>query len=410
MDMDDEKKNGSLRNNKNEKAEGVESVFHIKDEILEAVFTNIHFLVAYLDRDFNFIRVNKAYADLSGRSPEFFIGKNHFQLYPHEENEAIFRRVVETGRPYHAFARPFEYPDQPDLGLTYWDWSLMPIKDQQGDVKSLILTLVDVTERKEAEEKVEMYIKELERSNRELEDFAYVASHDLQEPLRKIQTFGELLKNKLTNAVSSDANDYLERMVKAATRMRTLIESLLTYSRVTTKAKPFRATDLEAVTRDALSNLDAFIQRKNARIEVGELPVIEADPQQLLQLMQNLIANGLKFQKEGTTPSIKIWSKTLNPVDTRDPAQPTDDSVCRIMVRDNGIGFEEKYLDRIFMAFQRLHGRSAYEGVGIGLAICRKIVDRHGGEITAQSVPGQGTTFFVTLPFKQEKEVEGRER
>lgn len=404
MDMEEEEKKSSIRNNKNEESEVIESVFHIKDEILEAVFTNIHFLVAYLDRDFNFIRVNKAYADLSGQPPEFFIGKNHFQIYPHEENEVIFRNVVKTGRPYHAFARPFEYPDQPDLGPTYWDWSLMPIKDYQGEVKSLILTLVDVTQRKEAEEKVEMYIKELERSNRELEDFAYVASHDLQEPLRKIQTFGELLKNKLHGSVSTDANDYLERMVKAATRMRTLIESLLTYSRVTTKAKPFQATDLGAVTRDALSNLDTFIQRKNARIDVGELPVIEADPQQLLQLMQNLIANGLKFQKEGNAPRIKIWATTIRTAGSRDPEQPHDGTMCQIMVRDNGIGFEEKYLDRIFMAFQRLHGRSAYEGVGIGLAICRKIVDRHRGDITAESKPGKGTTFFVTLPFKQERE------
>jgi len=376
---------------------------HTRDEILEAIFTNIHFIVAYLDRDFNFIRVNKAYADVSGHSPDYFVGKNHFQLFPHAENEAIFRNVLETGKPYHDFAKPFEYPDQPNLGVTYWDWSLLPVKDKHGNVNSLILTLVDVTERKAAEERVNLYVKELERSNQELEEFAYVASHDLQEPLRKIQTFGELLRRKLVDSLPPEAGDYLERMVKAATRMRTLIDSLLTYSRVTTAAKQFENVDLEAIVQEALSNLEAVIDQKQARIEVSELPVIEADPQQMLQLTQNLIVNGLKFQREGNTPHIKIWATTLRTSNAGGPEEPACETFCEIRVQDNGIGFEEKYLDRIFGAFQRLHGRSAYKGVGIGLAICRKIVDRHGGTITATSTLGKGSTFIVRLPFKQDR-------
>jgi len=370
-----------------------------KDEILEAIFTNIHFLVAYLDRNFNFIRVNRAYADISAQCPEYFVGKNHFELFPHQENEAIFRRVVETGRPYHTFAKPFEYPDKPGVGVTYWDWSLLPIKDQKGRVQSLILTLVDVTDRKEAEERVQLYIKELERSNQELEEFAYVASHDLQEPLRKIQTFGELLRKKFTRVIPPDAYDYLDRMVKAAGRMRTLIESLLSYSRITTQARPFQTVDMEAVTREALSNLEGVIDQKGAEIAVGKLPLIEADPQQMLQLMQNIIANGLKFQKEGNIPKIKIWASP--PADGKGFQGTPFDDRCEIRLRDNGIGFEKRYLDRIFLAFQRLHGRSAYAGVGIGLAICRKIVDRHGGDITAESEPGVGSTFIIRLPVEQ---------
>ncbi len=376
---------------------------HIKDEILEAIFANIHFLVAYLDTNFNFLRVNKAYAALYGRTDDFFIGKNYFQLHTHSENEAVFQMVVETGRPYHAFAKPFQYLEQARPGVTYWDWSLLPIKDTQNAVAALILTLVDVTDRKEAEERVNGYISELERSNQELEEFAYVASHDLQEPLRKIQTFGELLRAQLANALSPDAADSLNRMVKAAARMRTLIKSLLTYSRVTTKARPFQIVNMATITREALSNLETGIEQKQARIEIGDLPVVQADPNQMLQLMQNLILNSLRFQKQGNIPHIRIWAPTTATPDVPSPTAPSR-ALCEIRVQDNGIGFDEKHLDRIFVAFQRLHGRSAYEGVGIGLAICRKIVERHGGDITARSVPDKGSTFIVRLPIKQEGE------
>jgi PAS domain S-box-containing protein len=383
-----------------------EALLHIKDEILEAIFANIHFLVAYLDRDFNFAKVNKAYADLYGQYPDSFVGKNYFELYPHKENQKIFEMAVDTGRPYHAFAKPFQSDEQARSGVTYWDWSLLPIKDPQEKVTGLILTLVDVTDRKEAEERINGYILELERSNQELEEFAYVASHDLQEPLRKIQTFGELLKTQLAETLPPDAADSLNRMVTAAARMRTLIRSLLTYSRVTTKARPFQTVDMEAVTREALSNLETVIEQKQAHIDIGPLPVVEADPDQMLQLMQNLVLNSLKFQKQGNIPHVRIWAPTIGTSGGPTPTstEPPLPVLCEIRVQDNGIGFDERHLDRIFIAFQRLHGRSAYEGVGIGLAICRKIVDRHGGEITAKSTPNRGSTFVVRLPLKQENQ------
>jgi len=390
--------------NKSSIPESKEMLSHIRDEILEAIFANIHLSVAYLDRGFNFIRVNKAYADASGQSPEFFVGKNHFQLFPHKETQTIFQRVVETGRPYHTFAKPFQHADSHGSSVTYWDWSLLPLKDPQDRVMALIHTLVDVTERKAVEERINGYIEELERSNKELEEFAYVASHDLQEPLRKIQTFGQLLKTQLKDGLPPEAEDALERMVTAATRMRTLIESLLTYSRVTTKARPFQRVGLESIVRDALSNLEAVIEQKNARLDIGRLPVIEADPYQMLQLIQNLISNSLKFQKRGNTPHIRIWASSARTSDTRLSEQSHQETLCEIRVQDNGIGFNEKHLDRIFVAFQRLHGRSSYEGVGIGLAICRKIVERHGGDITAESIPNKGSTFIVRLPFTQNGE------
>jgi signal transduction histidine kinase len=238
---------------------------------------------------------------------------------------------------------------------------------------------------------------ELERSNRELQDFAFVASHDLQEPLRKIQAFGDRLKTKHGPQLTDEAQDYLKRMQGAASRMHTLINDLLTFSRVTTKAQPFIPTDLNQVTADVAGDLEVRVQDTGGRIDVGVLPTIDADAMQMRQLIQNLIGNALKFHKPDEPPIIKIRSEVSRNGDA-------DRDVARITFQDNGIGFDEKYLDRIFTPFQRLHGRGEYEGTGIGLAVCRKIVERHGGTLTAKSRPGEGSTFIVTLPVEQEKE------
>lgn len=235
--------------------------------------------------------------------------------------------------------------------------------------------------------------QELSRSNEELQEFAFVASHDLQEPLRKIKTFGDRLKASCGDVLSEQGRDYLERMQNAARRMQTLIEDLLTLSRVTTRAQPFVAVDLLQVTQEVLSDLEISIQQTGATIEIGELPVIDADPLQMRQLLQNLIGNALKFHQKEIQPIVKIYSQLLY-----DPEHVSGEQ-CQIIVEDNGIGFNEKYLDRIFNVFQRLHGRSEYDGTGIGLAICRKIVERHQGSITARSEPGQGAKFIVTLPI-----------
>jgi signal transduction histidine kinase len=236
----------------------------------------------------------------------------------------------------------------------------------------------------------------LAHSNRELEQFASVASHDLQEPLRKIQAFGDRLQTRYGQELGEQGADYLKRMLASAMRMRSLIDALLTFSRVTSKAQPFTPVDLAATAEDVIADLEERIQRDGGRVEIGPLPSLEADPLQMRQLFQNLIGNGLKFSRPGTPPVVKVESRLLTHAGENGEAPRSE-----ISVRDNGIGFEEVYLDRIFDLFQRLHGRHEYEGTGMGLAICRKIVERHGGTITAESSLGQGATFLVTLPLWQ---------
>lgn len=306
--------------------------------------------------------------------------------------------------------------------------------DAQGQPLRMIGVNIDITERKESEEQMaamnlrlqdlninleEMVTQrtdvlnktnvELQRSNQELQDFAYVASHDLQEPLRKIQAFGNLLEEEYGQALG-DGGAYLERMRNAATRMRTLINDLLTFSRVTTKASPFSPVDLAAVTHEVIDDLGPRIQAAQGTVEIGGLPTIEADPAQIYQLLQNLIANALKFQRPGVPPVVKISAimeeEEHEEPEERETTENPGSQRCVLFVEDNGIGFDEKYLDRIFTVFQRLHGKSEYEGTGIGLAVVRKIVERHDGTVTAKSVIGQGTTFIVTLPVTHPDEKE----
>lgn len=244
---------------------------------------------------------------------------------------------------------------------------------------------------------------ELERSNRELQDFAFVASHDLQEPLRKIQAFGDRLLRVQGPKFDEKGRDYLDRMNKAAERMHTLINDLLAYSRVTTKAQPFEPTDLAAVAKGVIEDIETTIEQAGGTVTLKDLPTIDADALQMRQLLQNLIVNALKFKKTDTAPVVEIRSKILEERVSGSGQNSLSDRV-QILVEDNGIGFDEKYLDRIFTPFQRLHGRNEYEGTGIGLAVCRKIVERHGGTLTGISKPGEGATFVATLPVSQAKE------
>jgi PAS domain S-box-containing protein len=243
-------------------------------------------------------------------------------------------------------------------------------------------------------DQLKIFNEKLQQSNRELQDFAYVASHDLQEPLRKIQAFGDRLERKYREALSEEGADYLQRMRHAAKRMQVLIEDLLTFSRVSTKSQPFVAVNLEEITRDVLSDLEVRIEQTGATVHLDKLPTLDADPLQMRQLMQNLVGNALKFSQPDVPPVIKIFGD-FNQI-TNLPG-----NICQIKIQDNGIGFEEKYTDRIFTVFQRLHGRGEYEGSGVGLAVCRKIVERHNGHITAESAVGEGATFIITLPVKQ---------
>ena len=237
--------------------------------------------------------------------------------------------------------------------------------------------------------------EELARSNGELEQFAYIASHDLQEPLRKVKAFGALLADEFGDKLGEDGGMYVERMGNAAGRMSTLIDDLLAFSRVTRRTEAFCTTDLKRIADEVVVDLEARIASSGGRVEVAELPSVEARPTQIRQLFQNLIANGLKFRRKDEPPLIRLGGRLLNG-DGRPPR-------CEIRVTDNGIGFDPKHGERIFGIFQRLHGRREYEGNGVGLAICQKIALTHGGTIEAIGKPGVGATFVVTLPLAQEE-------
>ncbi len=252
-------------------------------------------------------------------------------------------------------------------------------------------------------EELKGYARKLERSNKELQDFASVASHDLQEPLRKVQAFSDRLRSRCAGSIDDQGRDYLDRVQNAAKRMQTLINDLLTFARVASKAQPFVPTDLAAITREVVSDLEVRIEQAQGRVEVDDLPNVDADPLQVRQLMQNLIGNSLKYQRADVPPVVRVSSKRVVH-EAAGPAEVPPRPYCQILVEDNGIGFDEIYSDRIFTIFQRLHGRSEYEGTGVGLAVCRKIVERHGGSITAKSQLGEGSTFIVTLPIRQPKE------
>jgi len=239
---------------------------------------------------------------------------------------------------------------------------------------------------------LERQARELVRSNTELDQFAQVASHDLQEPLRKVRTFTERITETEAENLSERGVDYLRRANAAAERMQTLIEDLLRFSRVSTQGRPFAPVDLGAVTAEVLEDLSVLVQRTGAQVEVGPLPTINADPSQIRQLMQNLLSNALKFRREGVDPLVRIQAEV-------------ESGWVTLTVADNGIGFDPQYATRIFRVFERLHGRGAYPGTGIGLALCRKIAERHGGTVVADGVPDEGATFTVTMQTQRDAAV-----
>jgi PAS domain S-box-containing protein len=262
------------------------------------------------------------------------------------------------------------------------EMTLAPLQTEEGPL--LFSSIRDITQRKQYEQALARHAKELADSNAELEQFAYVASHDLQEPLRMVANYTQLLAQRYKGKLDADADEFIHYAVDGATRMRSLINDLLTYSRVGRKGKEFELTACEQVLDRALKDLQEVLTESGASVKRDPLPTVRADDSQLVQLFQNLIGNAIKFRKQGP-PRIHV---SANP----------NGQEWIFLVRDNGIGFDPQYSDRIFRMFQRLHGRSEYPGSGMGLAICKKIVERHGGKIWVKSEPGKGSTFFFTLP------------
>jgi PAS domain S-box-containing protein len=521
-----------------------------QSDILDSLFKYTITPLVLLDRKFNFIRVNEAYARSCGKDLSEFEGRNHFEFYPHEENEAIFKEVIKTKTPFQAVARPFSFPDHPEWGVTYWDWTLTPLPDEKGDVQYLVFALQDVTERKKAEEELrkaslharrlieasldplvtinaggkitdvnlatelatgvsrediigsdfsdyftepdkaregyqkvftkgyvkdyplairhtsgrvmdvlynatiykneagevegafaaardlteqkkteeelahhrehledlvkerteqleetnrylgkeiairkqaekelEELMEELKRSNADLQQFAYAASHDLQEPLRVVAGFVKLLEKRYQDKLDEKADEYIQYAIEGVKRMQMLIKDLLAFSQVGTKGKTFSPVNCSVALEQAIYNLHSAIEESGAEITYDLLPTLDGDLSQLTSLFQNLLGNAIKFRGR---KRLKVHISA-----ERKEAEWT------FSVRDNGIGIDPKYAGRIFVIFQRLHTRDEYEGTGIGLAVCKKIVERHGGRMWVESEDGKGSTFFFTMPARE---------
>jgi len=350
---------------------------------------------------------NPAAARVMGLGVPELIGQPEDKLFP------AFRAETKSDTASANGHQPVEVVSPRPNGSTFAAEYLRSPIHENGRVVGEVLMFKDITERKQAAETLDQRMAELARSNAELEQFAFVASHDLQEPLRKIQAFGDRLKAKCEEAKLEAGRDYLERMQSAAARMQTLINDLLTFSRVLSRTQPFEPVNLTMIAREVLGDLEVRIEKSNAKVEVGELPTVEGDPMQIRQLLQNLIGNALKFHRPGAIPQVRIQGRIcvqpsgrgktvfVNRKSDQDKEVALGEEFCELTVQDNGIGFDEKYLDKIFAVFTRLHGRQEYEGTGIGLAVCRRITDRHGGTIAAHGKPGEGATFIVHLPLKQ---------
>jgi PAS domain S-box-containing protein len=311
------------------------------------------------------------------------------QLHPEdrERTVAAWNAAVQSGGSFDV-----EFRIRRRDGMYRWfKTRAVPMRDAEGQIVKWFGSNTDIDDLQRMEQDLAHYVEELRRSNQDLEQFAYAASHDLQEPLRKIRSFGDLLQEDFGPTLPDEGRRHIATMQDAAKRMQRLIEDLLNYARLTTQGMAFVAVNLQETVKAVLSDLEARVTATGARVEVNRLPVIEADATQMHQLFLNLLGNALKFHKDSEIPVVKVYALAAEP----------EEGECRVVVEDNGIGFDPKYADRIFGVFQRLHNRSTYEGSGIGLALCRRIVQRHGGHIAVRSQPGQGTAFTVSLPVRQ---------
>jgi PAS domain S-box-containing protein len=328
---------------------------------------------------------------LYGWTAEEAIGKDRSIIVPPErldESQALTSRAAD-GVEHSEAVRMTKDGRRIQVSI-----AVSPMRDDDGEQIGYSLIVRDITEEKRVQAELERARTELERSNRDLQDFASVASHDLQEPLRKIRSFGDRLEHRLGDSLDVNSAADLARVLDAAERMQQLIEDLLAYSRVSTRAKPFEPVDLQLIANTVQEDLEQAITESGGRLDVGPLPTIEADPLQMRQLLQNLIANALKFRLPDRRPVVTVRATSESSEDAAGHPRLS----WTIDVSDNGIGIDARHAERVFQPFERLHGRTEYPGTGMGLAICMRIAKRHGGDITITGVPGEGTTFHVVLP------------
>jgi PAS domain S-box-containing protein len=345
--------------------------------------------IIIIDLKGKIVEVNEATLKMYGPHDRAdLIGKDAFDFIVPEDREIVIanaRKAMAAGD-----LTPIEYHFITKDGRKILvEATASVMKGRNGEPIGFVNVVRDITERRNAEEKLKQIMAELARSNTELERFAYVASHDLQEPLRMVASYTQLLGRRYKGKLDSDADEFIGYAVDGATRMQQLINALLDYSRVGTRGKSSEPTDCEDVLSHAVANLKAAIKETDAVVEHDPLPTVVADATQMVQLFQNLIGNAIKFHSE-KKPTVHVGAER-------------NGTECIFSVRDNGIGIDPQYFDRIFVIFQRLHGRGEYPGTGIGLAICKKIIERHKGRIWVESQPGKGATFYFTIPIRREE-------
>lgn len=331
---------------------------------------------------------NRGAEKIKGYSEKEIVG-NHFRIfYPQSDQEAklpeqLIREATEKGKAIHEGWRVRKD------GTKFWGSIVITaLHGKDNAITGFSKVTRDLTERKNAEDKLIQYARQLESQNKELQQFAYAAAHDMKEPLRKIQFYNSAILDSHHANLPEKEKNYLVRAADAAARMQGLIDDILAFSRIAGKPDQFETVDLNAIWKEVLEFLQTGIETAQAVIETDPLPVIQGIPVQLRQLFANLLSNSLKYSKKELTPHIRLKCQRLEPAETG----------YLIAMEDNGIGFPPEYADKIFEMFQRLHGREEYPGTGIGLAICKKIVENHHGTIRAQGQPGEGARFEVYLP------------
>ncbi len=358
--------------------------------LMNSLMDNLPDNIYFKDTESRFTKINRALSRHFGLGdPREALGKTDFDFFTEDHARPAFedeQEVMRSGRPLVAKEERETWTD----GRIRWaSTTKMPLRGGDGKIIGTFGVSRDITDRKFAEEELRRTTEELARSNAELEQFAYVASHDLQEPLRMVASYAQLLAKRYRSHLDADADDFIGYVVGGATRMQTLINDLLAYSRVGTRGKPLRPTNAQTALKQALDNLQIAIEDSGAVVTQDPLPEVIGDDTQLCQLFQNLLGNAIKYRGE-YPPQVHVTAKR-------------NATKWVFSVKDNGIGFEPEYAERIFVIFQRLYGATEYPGTGIGLAICKKIVERHGGSIWVESQPGKGSTFYFTMPNPGDK-------
>lgn len=356
--------------------------------LMQALMDNIPDYIYFKDRESRFIRISKAHSQSFGlNDPVKAMGKTDFDFFTEEHARQAYKdeqKIIRTGQPLMNIVEKETRSKRPDA------WVLttkMPLWDRKGRIVGTFGISRDITDRKQAEEKLKQTASELASSNKELEHFAYVASHDLKEPLRMVTSYVQLLKRRYNEKLDNSAHEFIEYAIDGAIRMQKMIDDLLIYSRVGTRGKPFTAISCDATLSQAIDNLKIALKESKALVTQDKLPEVYADETQLIQLFQNLLSNSLKFCDK-KQPRIHVSAEK-------------NSREWIFSVRDNGIGFDPQHTERIFKIFQRLHGKKEYPGTGIGLAVCKRIVERHRGRIWVDSQPGKGATFYFTLPSRR---------